>query len=83
MAKLYKELIKKCDSFVRVAELDFQGPDPSGWPGHPQGGQSNLQCYGFAFVNSAGARGYTKCIQHFDDKIGGFRDLNGVGVKAT
>ena len=43
MAKLYKELIRKCDSFERVTELDFQGLDPSGWPGDPQGSQSRLQ----------------------------------------
>ena len=42
VAKLYKELIRKCDSFERVAELDFQGLDPSGWPGDPRRSQSRL-----------------------------------------
>ena len=42
VAKLYKELIKKCDSFEMVTELDSQGLDPSGWPGDAQGSQSRL-----------------------------------------
>ena len=37
MAKLYKELNGKCDSFDKPPKLDFQGLEPDGQPGHPQG----------------------------------------------
>ena len=43
VAKLYKELIRKCDSFERVTEFNFQGLAPGGFPGDsPRGGQSKL-----------------------------------------
>ena len=56
VAKLYKELIKKCESFERVTELDFQGLDPSGWPGDPQGSQSRLQFYAWYTLGNASSR---------------------------
>ena len=37
VAKLYKELNRKCESFERVPKWDFQGLGPGGQAGHPQG----------------------------------------------
>ena len=37
VAKLYKELNRKCESFERVPKWDFQGLEPGGQAGHPQG----------------------------------------------
>ena len=37
VAKLYKELNRKCESFERVPKWDFQGLEPGGQDGHPQG----------------------------------------------
>ena len=42
VAKLYKELIRKCDSFEWVTELNFQGLDPRASLETPRGGQSRL-----------------------------------------